>query len=90
MALVKKRNNSSRLVVISLVIAVVGVVGYFLFKQFYLQPPTSESTNVSIERTKRVRTSFGEEILKDPRYRALEPYGTTPIPPNGTNPNPFQ
>lgn len=90
MALVKKRSNSSRLIIISIVVVVVAGVGYFLYQQFFLNNETATQTNTSTERTKRVLTKFGEDILKDPRYQALQPYGTDPIPPAGTNPNPFQ
>ncbi len=90
MALVKKRSNSSRLIVVGLVVIVVAAVGYFLYQQFFLNQSTSNQTNVSTERTKRVLTTFGEDILQDPRYQALQPFGTDPPAPSGTNPNPFQ
>lgn len=90
MALVKKRSNSSRLVVIGLVVVIIGVAGYFLYKQFFLGQNSPSKTNLSSERTKHVLTTFGEDILKDPRYQALQPFGTDPQPPAGTNPNPFQ
>ena len=90
MALVKKRSNSSRLVVIGIVVVIIGVAGYFLYNQFFLGNDTTTITNVGNDRTKNVLTTFGEDILKDPRYQALQPFGTAPQAPAGTNPNPFQ
>lgn len=90
MALVKKRSQSSRLVVIGVVVVVVAGIGYFLLQQFYLNPSLTNTPGTGIDRTSQVIQNFGEDILQDPRYRALQPYGTEPVPPGDTNPNPFQ
>lgn len=90
MALQKKNSSSSRFVVIGIIVAVVGVAGFFLFQQFYLNSTGTEATNSTADRTNRVIRTFGENILQDPRYQGLVQYGTEPIEPAGTNPNPFQ
>ena len=90
MALQKKRSNSSRLIVVGVVVLVVGVVGYVLFQQFFLGAGTTSNVNSTVDRTNRVMSITGEDILQDPRYQALVQFGTTPVEPQGTNPNPFQ
>lgn len=90
MALQKKTSNSSRLTVIFVTIAIVGVVGFVLFQQFYINQDEAVNTNATIDRTSRVIKTFGEDILQDPRYRALVDYGREPVEPIGSNPNPFQ
>jgi hypothetical protein len=90
MALQKKNSSSSRFVVIGIIVVIVGVAGFFLFQQFYLNSTGTEAINSTTDRTNRVIRTFGEDILQDPRYQGLEQYGTEPIEPAGTNPNPFQ
>lgn len=90
MALQKKSTNSSRLIIILVIVAVVGGIGYVLFQQFYINQEEAANTNATIDRTNRVIKSFGEDILQDPRYRALIEYGRDPADPAGSNPNPFQ
>lgn len=90
MALQKKQSSSSRFIVIGIIVVVVLGIGYLLFQQFYLGAQVNQNVNQSQSRTNRVITSFGEGILQDPRYKALIEYGTPPVNPTSTNPNPFQ
>ncbi len=90
MALQKKRSNSSRLIITALVIVLVAAVGYVLYQQFYLQTDSTGPGGSDVNQTNRVIRTFGEDILQDPRYRALVQFGTEPIAPSTVNPNPFQ
>lgn len=91
MALVKKRTNSSRLVVTAVaIIAVGGLVAWLVLK--FINPSEDETVQ-PVNRQGEIITQFGEEILKDPRYLRLTPYGqdlNVNADRDAHNPNPFQ
>lgn len=90
MALQKKRSNSSRLILTAVTLIVVAVVGYILYRQFYLHPDRIDTGGTEANQVNRVIRTFGEDILQDPRYRSLVQFGTDPVAPQDANPNPFQ
>lgn len=93
MALVKKQSNTTRLFVIAAVIIAVGGIGYFLFQQFFLKVPETNTSTGVVPGQRGVITNFGESILNDSRYTQLQPFGTTinvNAADNPGQPNPFQ
>ena len=93
MALVKKRSNSTRLLIVGAVIVAVAGVGYFLFQQFFVNGGGSETNTSVLPGQHGVITNFGEEILNDSRYTQLTPFGTNlnvNANDNPGQPNPFQ
>lgn len=92
MALVKKKSNSNRIIVIAIGIILLAGVGYFLFTELYLK---SQDTNGATGAAggRRVITNFGQSILNDGRYSELRSYGVNISADANTNPgqpNPFQ
>lgn len=91
MALVKRRTNSTRLIVIAVIIIVVGGLAVWLIQQFLT--PQADETTPPTNRQNEIITDFGQEILDDPRYLRLTPYGTNlnvNASRDALNPNPFQ
>lgn len=76
MALQKKSSNSTRTIVIGVVIVIVAGVGYLLYQQFF-GSAADTSTNPAVNSTRPVVTNFGESILNDPRYTSLKSYDVT-------------
>lgn len=77
MALVKKRSNSSRFTIIGVVVILVAVVGFLLYRQLYLLPGQEGAAANSSGRSRSVITNFGESILNDGRFTELQSYGTS-------------
>ncbi len=93
MALAKKKSNSSRLVVIAVVIAIVAGLGYVLFKQFFLKNGSNGNNGALTNHSKPVITDFGEAILNDARFTTLKTYDVTVnanANTDGGQANPFQ
>jgi hypothetical protein len=90
MALVKKRSNSTRIVIIVIVGLVAAAAGYFLFQRF-ANPATEDG--VTLQTNRQVITEFGESILDDSRYKSLNSFDqevTVNPESDGHNPNPFE
>ncbi len=77
MALVKKRSQTSNILVIFIVVAVLGGIGYVLFRQFYSAGLTNSGNGSDAGVQKEVK-DFGQSILQDPRFKSLEKYSTLP------------
>lgn len=77
MALAKKKSNSTRLVIIGLVVLIVAGIGYVLFRQFFLNDGLNTNDALNASGGKQVITNFGEEILSDPRFTNLKSYDVT-------------
>lgn len=93
MALAKKKSNSTRLVIIGLVIVVVAGIGYVLFQQFFIKSGDATNDTLGVNRNKAVVTNFGESILLDPRFTNLKSYDVTinaNAETDGGQANPFQ
>ena len=92
MALAKKTSNSSRMVVIGLVVIIVIGLGYFLGKEFFQKSDTI-NTGLTTNPDRAVISNFGDAILNDSRFTELH---YTPISINadanldGGQQNPFQ
>lgn len=92
MALAKKNSNSSRVIVVSLVIVMVAVVGYVLFREFFLKTGGVNDNTGTSNRDQAVISNFGEAILNDPRFTTLKPTNidiTADANRDGGQPNPF-
>lgn len=93
MALAKKSSNSTRLVIIGVVIIVVAGIGFLLYREFFLNADGSGGDTSGVTGGKRVITDFHESVLNDPRYTTLKSYDET-ISANantdGGQANPFQ
>ncbi len=76
MALAKKRSNSTRFVVIGVIIVAVVGVGFLLYQQLFSATNTN-ARGSSTSGTKAVITNFGESILNDSRYTSLKSYTVT-------------
>jgi len=91
MALVKKQSNSTRLVVIGVVIIAVAGIGYLLFQQF---TSTSSTANSAVGAGHpKIITNFGESILQDSRFTNLKHFGTNisvNVNTDSGQPQPFQ
>ena len=91
MALVKKRSNSTRAILILAVGLVVVGVGYVIFQRF--ANPATGPIDPSLQDNRRVITEFGEAILEDKRYKSLHSFDqrvTIDPETDGHNPNPFE
>lgn len=93
MALAKKKSNSTRLVIIGLVVIVVAGIGYVLFRQFFINSGDATNDALGVNRNKAVVTNFGESILQDPRFTTLKTYDVSinaNAETDGGQANPFQ
>lgn len=93
MALAKKKSNSTRLVIIGLVVLVVAGIGYVLFRQFFLNPAANTNDALNANRGKTVITNFGEAILNDSRFTTLKTFDVVvnaDAATDGGQANPFQ
>lgn len=75
MALAKRQSNSTRLMVIGVVIVAVAGIGYLVYREFFTKPV--DVTANTVNATKRVITNFNESVLSDPRYTTLKSYDAT-------------
>lgn len=93
MALAKRKSNSTRMVIIGLVVLVVAGIGYVLFRQFFLNPGANTNDALNANRGKTVITNFGEAILNDSRFTTLKTYDVVvnaDAETDGGQANPFQ
>jgi len=93
MALAKKKSNSTRLVIIGVVVVVVAGIGYLLFQQFFINSGDATNDALGVNRNKAVVTNFGESILLDPRFTTLKTYDVSinaNAETDGGQTNPFQ
>lgn len=91
MALVKKRTNISRWVVIAAAVVVVGAGAYFIVVRLFQSGSNSSGNYVAP--TQHVSTNFGESIFSDPQYQGLKSYATNlnvDVNNNPGQPQPFQ
>lgn len=95
MALVKRQTSSSRLIVISVGIAVAAIIGFVLYRQLSAPTVNPGAANGAVSRPTPI-TNFGEAILNDSRYKDLKQYSganlndNVNLAPDARNPNPFQ
>ena len=92
MALAKKQNNSTRIVIIGAVVLIVAGIGYFLFQELFVKTNNTNQGSAASQQ-KGVITNYGESILTDPRYAGLRSYGAmvnADANQDGGQPNPFQ
>ena len=73
MALVKRQNNSTRIVTILVVVLVVAGVGFLLARQ-YFSGIGANPNGVGAGAGEKVITNFGETILNDSRYIDLQTF----------------
>lgn len=93
MALAKKKSNSTRMVIIGLVVVVVAGIGYVLFQQLFINSGDATNDALGVNRNKAVVTNFGESILQDPRFTTLKTYDVSinaNAETDGGQANPFQ
>lgn len=75
MALAKKQSRSSSIIAISIVILIVGVIGYFVYTRFLAGSLNNQNGTGAIG--DRSALNFNQAILNDARVINLQDYGRT-------------
>lgn len=92
MALVKKTNFNSRLIIILVVVVVVSGVGYLIYNKMVLDNQNT-TINSGLIRHQPVPKDFDNKILSDPRYQNLRSFDSSVTANANDNPGqpyPFQ
>lgn len=67
--------KDKKIILIIIVIAVIGVAFYFVYKNFLAK----KAPSVSVVSTLKVKTGFALEVLEESKFTALRMYGKLPV-----------
>lgn len=67
--------KDKKIILIIIVIAVISVAFYFVYKNFLAK----KAPSVSVVSTLKVKTGFALEVLEEPKFTALRMYGKLPV-----------